>query len=118
MARALLVAFLALAALTGGFDVRLELVRPECCHAPDSCCPADHGADCCQKTLQVTVTGKRDDAARVPDLAASSAPVLDLALAPNTIDLSSTIEPGPIALETRLDAHPPPRPTLTTVLRL
>jgi len=117
--RAFLVFWLALAALMGGFDVRFQLVRPECCHSVKSCCLAGHGADCCHKKLEVTVTGKRDESARAADSAPSRAPSLELALMPTVIDAAAPIALAePIAPEPRLDAHPPDSLTQTTILRL
>ncbi len=118
MARPFVIVWLVLAALAGDFDVRLRLVRPDCCHGTTSCCPADHSARCCERELEVTVTGKRDEVARA--LEPTPPRPLDpaLALAPAAVELVLPIDRASIEREPRLDAHPPPRLPRTAIPRL
>lgn len=107
-----------LGALTGAFDIKVALVRPDCCHSPDSCCPADHSADCCQKKLHVTFEQRPEQALRsaekAPELAghevvAISAPVV-------YVELDRLAQP-PGPRDERAGEPPPRSLSQTTILR-
>ncbi|MBI3722840.1 hypothetical protein HY251_02630 [bacterium] len=118
-ARFLVVALLLLSFATGGWEVRLRLVRPPCCEGPDSCCPPDHSADCCQPLLQITTTKAHDDPARLVE-AAPSLPANDL-VTPALAPALSLVVPVEIAWSCRahdLAPRPPPDLIQAVALRL
>lgn len=58
--RRITLAALLLAVVTGGFVVQLRLVRPPCCDSPQSCCPPDHSAGCCEHEVELDVARAAD----------------------------------------------------------